>query len=146
VTVKSCAFAVTMGPGYVEKRNQSDERYKPGVFADGTTVKNIHAIFGTNAAIALKGLANVPEEYLKALRFDENDRKIKRVRGPSVGVVRDRTGDSWHPIIENVTSEGFKYNKGIMSLAEKQPRNWKARLKGLPLLDEILKNQQKQAE
>ncbi len=146
VTVKSCAFAVTMGPGYVEKRNQADERYKPGVFADGTTIKNIHAIFGTNAAIALKGLANVPEEYLKELRFDKNDRKIKRVRGPSIGVVRDRTGDSWHPIIENVTSEGFKYNKGIMSLAEKQPRNWKARLKGLPLLDEILRNQQKQAD
>jgi len=142
VRVKSCAFAVTMGPGYVEVRNRDDKSYKPGVFADGTTVRNVHAVFGTNAAVSLKGLAQVPDEYLKELRFDENDRMLKRVRGPSIGVVRDGTAGSWHPIIENVTSEGFKYNSGIMKVDEKPPRNWKERLAGLPLLDQILKQQQ----
>jgi len=146
VTVKSCAFAVTMGPGYVEARNKKDKNYKPGIFANGTTVKNVHAIFGTNAAISLKGLANVPEEYLKELRFDENDRKLKRVRGPSVGVVMNRTAGSWNPIIENVTSEGFKYNKGIMKIDEKQPRNWRDRLEGLPILDRILQQQVENSE
>ena len=146
VTVKSCAFAVTMGPGYVEARNKKDKNYKPGIFANGTTVKNVHAIFGTNAAISLKGLANVPEEYLKELRFDENDRKLKRVRGPSVGVVMNRTAGSWNPIIENVTSEGFKYNKGIMKIDEKQPRNWRDRLEGLPILDQILQQQVENSE
>lgn len=100
VTVKSCAFAVTMGPGYVEKKNLDDPDYRPGRFADGSTVKNVHAIFGTSAAISLKGLANVPKEYLKELRFDKNDRVLKRVRSPSIGVVRDRTGDSWKPIVK----------------------------------------------
>ena len=137
VTVKSCAFAVTMGPGFVEARNREDKNYKPGIFADGTTVNNVHAIFGTNAAISLKGLANVPKEYLKELRFDKNDRKVKRVRGPSVGVVLDRTAESWNPIIENVTSEGFKYNKGVMKIDEKQPRNWRKLLEGLPILEEF---------
>jgi len=146
VTVKSCAFAVTMGPGYVEARNKEDKNYKPGIFANGTTVKNVHAIFGTNAAISLKGLSNVPEEYLKELRFDENDRKLKRVRGPSVGVVMNRTAGSWNPIIENVTSEGFKYNKGIMKIDEKQPRNWRDRLEGLPILDRILQQQVENSE
>lgn len=146
VTVKSCAYAVTMGPGYVEKRNQDDPFYKPGRFADGTTVKNIHAIFGTNAAISLKGLANVPREYLPELRFDPNDRVLKRVRGPSVGVVKDRTGDSWNPIIENVTSEGFKYNKGILKIDEKQPRNWRELLKGLPILDEFPEDKRKKSK
>lgn len=143
VTAKSCAFAVTMGPGYVEKRNMDDPRYKPGRFADGTTVKNIHAIFGTNAAISLKGLANVPKEYLKELRFDKNDRVLKRVRGPSVGVVLNRTAGSWNPIIENVTSEGFKYNKGILKLDEKQPRNWQELLEGLPILEQFPEDMRK---
>ena len=137
ITVKSCAFAVTMGPGYVEKRNLGDPHYKPGRFADGTTVRNIHAIFGTNAAISLKGLANVPKEYLKELRFDKNDRALKCVRGPSVGVVLNRTAGSWNPIIENVTSEDFKYNKGILKIDEKQPRNWRELLEGLPILREF---------
>ena len=146
VTVKSCAFAVTMGPGYVEKENMDAPHYKPGRFADGTTVKNIHAIFGTNAAISLKGLANVPKEYLKELRFDKNDRKVKRVRGPSVGVVLNRTAGSWNPIIENVTSEGFKYNKGILKIDEKQPRNWRELLEGLPILEEFPQNKRKRVE
>ena len=100
-------------------------------------MKNVHAIFGTNAAIALKGLANVPKEYLKELRFDENDRVLKRVRGSSGGVVLNRTAGSWNPIIENVTSEGFKYNKGIFEIDAKQPRNWRGLLKGLPILEEF---------
>jgi len=140
VTVKGCAFAVTMGPGYVEKRNMDDPHYKPGRFADGTSVRNIRAIFGTNAAISLKGLANVPKEYLKELRFDKNDRVLKRVRGPSVGVVLNRTAGSWNPIIENVTGEGFKYNKGILRIDEKQPRNWRELLEGLPILEQFPKD------
>ncbi len=49
----------------------------------------------------------------------------------------DATGDSWIPVIENVSSEGFKYNKGITTFAEKQRANWKDLLKGLPILDEF---------
>ena len=143
VTAKSCAFAVTMGPGYVEQRNKGDKYYKPGIFADGTTVKNVHAIFGKNAAVSLKGLALVPDEYLKELRFDENDRVLKRVRGPSVGVVKNATAGSWNPIIKNVTSEGFKYNKGIMKIDVKPPRNWRDRLEGLPILDKFPEDMRK---
>ena len=51
--------------------------------------------------------------------------------------MKDRTADSWNPIIENVTSEGFKYNKGVVKIDEKQPRNWRERLKGLPIYDTL---------
>lgn len=137
VTTKSCAWAVTAGPGYVEKQHGDDPSYKPGRFADGTTVKNVHAIFGTDAAISLKGLASVPKEYLDDLRFDENDRVLKRVRGPSVGVVRDRTGNSWDLIVENVTSVGFKYNEGVVRVEEKERGNWRELLKGLPIYEQL---------
>lgn len=60
---------------------------------------------------SLKGLANIPKEHPRELRFDENDRSLKRVRGPSIGVVLNRTAGSWKPITENVTSEGFQYNR-----------------------------------
>lgn len=140
VIVKSCAFAVTMGSGFIEKKNEGNPNYKKGVFADGSTVRNVHAIFGTNAAVSLKGLVNVPKEYLKDLRIDENDRKQKRVRGPSVGVVRDGTENSWKPIIENVTEEGFKYNKGVTKGSKTDRINWRDALEGTPLLEQLSKN------
>ena len=146
VKVKSCAWAVTMGGGFVEEKHKNDPNFKPGRFADGTTVKNIHAIFGTNAAISTKGFGSVPKPYLKDLRFDENDRKQKRVRGPSVGVVRDSTEGTWIPIIENVTCEGFEYNKGITKGSKKDRINWKEAIAGTPLLKQMEEFMAKQGE
>lgn len=138
VRTKGCAWAVTMGPGFVEKHRLGDPRSKPGIFADGTIVENVHAVFGTNAAVSLKGIGGLPKEYLKMLKFDPNDKPRKRVRGPSIGAVKDSTGDAWNPIIKNVTSEGFTYNKGIIRVDKKADReNWRTVLKGLPLLDQL---------
>ena len=135
VIAKSCATGAQMGPGFIEKRNMDNPNYKQGRFADGTTIKNVHVIFGTNAPIALKALGNVPEEYLKDLRWENTGNN--RLRGPSIAAVRNSTGDSWNPIIENVTSEGFKYNGGIV-IGEKTKRvNWRQFLKGYPVLDDI---------
>ncbi|VGO18564.1 glycoside hydrolase family protein [Pontiella sulfatireligans] len=138
VTANSCATGVTMGPGFVEKRNLDNPNYKPGRFADGSTVKNVHVIFGTNAPISLKGIGNVPKEYLDDLRWGKTGNN--RLRGPSMYVVKDLTGDSWTPVIKNVTSEGFKYNDGIV-VGKKEPRaNYREILKGYPVLGEIPEN------
>ncbi|WP_197171199.1 beta-galactosidase GalB [Novipirellula aureliae] len=146
VKAKSCAWAVKMGSGFVEKKHEGDPKFRPGRFADGTTVKNIHAIFGTNAAISTKGLGSVPKPYLKNLRFDENDRKQKRVRGPSIGVVRDGTEGSWVPVIENVSCEGFEYNQGVVKGGKEGRVNWKEWMAGTPLLKQMEAFLAKQAE
>ncbi|WP_136060035.1 glycoside hydrolase family protein [Pontiella sulfatireligans] len=137
VTVKSCSWAVTMGPGFVEEKNKSNPDIKRGCFADGSTVKNIHAIFGTNACISTKSISSVPKEYLKLIRVDKPDRKQKRVRGPSIGVVSDGTQGSWLPVIENVTQEGFKHNKGVTKTSRDNRSSMEKVLKGLPVLEEF---------
>jgi hypothetical protein len=134
ITAKSCAWAVSMGSGIPGKSG----------FGDGTTLKNIHAVFGTNAAISTKGLAGYPKEYLKDLRIDENDRKQKRVRGPSAGVVHDGTQGNWKVIVENVTEEGFEYNRGITKGNNETRVNFREVLKGLPIL-EVLEEKKLQA-
>ncbi len=138
VTAKSCAWAVTMGSGFIDRKHTNDPNAKPGRFADGSTVKNIHAIFGPNAVIALKGFANVPKAYYGELRIDTNIPKgsEKWIRGPSVGVVRDGTEGSWRPVIENVTQEGFAYNLGITKSGKARIKVSDA-LKGLPILDQL---------
>lgn len=135
VIAKSCATGVQMGPGFIEKRNLGNPNYKQGKFADGTTIKNVHVIFGTNAPIALKSLGSIPEEYLKDLRWEKSANN--RLRGPSIAAVRDSTSDSWNPIIENVTSEGFKYNGGIVVRERTKRVNYREVLKGYPVLKEI---------
>ncbi|VGO18075.1 glycoside hydrolase family protein [Pontiella sulfatireligans] len=137
VTAKSCMYAAMMGPGYVETKYQGNDKFKPGIFGKGSTVENVHAIFGTDAAISLKEIVYVPKKYHKDLRIDKNDPKQKRIRGASIGAVRDATEGSWNPIIKNVTSEGFEYNKGVMKTSKKDRVNWKQVLKGLPIADEL---------
>ena len=135
VIAKSCANGVQMGPGFIEKKNLDNPNYKQGRFAAGTTIRNVHVIFGTHAPVSLKAIGNVPKEYLKDLRWEKTGNN--RLRGPSIAAVKDSTGDSWTPIIENVTSEGFKYNGGVV-VAEKTKRaNYREVLKGYPVLNDI---------
>ncbi len=145
VEARGCAFGVQMGPGYVEAHNRDNPLYKPGVFADGTSVENIHVTFGTNAPVPLKHIGFVPKPYLKSLRPDPNDRKGKFARGPSVAAAMDRTGDSWNPTIKNLTSEGFTYNKGILTEQDRRPGSFRELLKGLSILEALPERQAKKA-
>ncbi|TWT80215.1 Iota-carrageenase precursor [Planctomycetes bacterium CA13] len=145
VKTKGCFNAVQMGSGFVDQKKRAEGVHvSPGSFADGSTVKNIHAIFGTNAPIATKSLARVPKEYLSQLRIDE--RETKSLRGPSVCAVTDRTQKSWRPVIQNVTSEGFKYNPGVVTLKEDVKGNLNQILTGMPILEEFEKHKKKLAE
>ncbi|VGO19318.1 hypothetical protein [Pontiella sulfatireligans] len=103
VRSESCAFAVKVGHGYVGSRHEGNPNLKPGSFAPGTWVKNIHAVYGVNAQLHTKDAVLLPEERLHL--FQPKTEKGGLVgRGPSVSAVLNMGG---YAKIENVTCEGF---------------------------------------
>lgn len=94
-----------------------------GSFAEGSYVKNIHAVFGEHAQIKTHAILAIPQEYYDDLKLRWFD---KFFEGPSIGAVRDSTGGHYHVIIENVTTEGFKYNADnpILTDADDRPGKW----------------------
>ena len=124
VTSKSSTYAVTIGRGNVKKAEQArNPDAKPGRFADGCSIKNIHAIFGKDAQVKTHEMMNIPEEYYDDLRL----RKVtKFFDGPSIGAVKDYTNGTYRVDIENVTLEGFKYNaeKKILTPEDARPGKW----------------------
>ena len=129
VTAKSCAYAVQMGLGGVKKSELArNPDAKPGRFADGSSIKNIHAIFGNDAQIKTHAILEIPEEYSDDLRL----RKVSKfLDGPSIGAVTNATAGSYEVTIENVTLDGFKYNKEkkILSPEDARPGKWAQALK-----------------
>lgn len=129
VTAKSCAYAVTIGLGGVKKQELArNPDAKDGRFADGSSIKNVHAIFGRDAQIKTHAILEIPEEYLDDLRL----RKISKFfDGPSIGAVKDSTEGAYHVIVENVTLDGFKYNndKKILTPEDRRPGKWAQALK-----------------
>jgi hypothetical protein len=129
VLARSSAYAVTMGKGGVKeaelKRNPDAT---DGVFAEGSYVKNVHAVFGKTAQIKTHAMMDIPEEY-----YDDLELKwfSKFFEGPSIGAVKDSTEGHYHVIIENVTLEGFKYNndKKILTPQDARPGKWWRALK-----------------
>ena len=80
---------------------------KNGRFADGSSIRNVRAVFGRDAQIKTHAILEIPEEHLDDLRL----RKVtKFFDGPSIGAVKDSTEGAYHVIVENVTLDGFKYN------------------------------------
>lgn len=102
IHVESCAFAMKGGDGFVAKK-QDNPNLKPGKFAKGTVVKNIHAVFGTNAQLKTKDIKYVPEEIRKFIQ-KKSESRGQVGRGPSVTAVQLH-GDTIK--VENVTYEGF---------------------------------------
>jgi len=138
VLSRSSAYAVTIGTGGVKDAERSrNPDATDGVFAPGTSVRNIHAIFGKKAQIKTHAITQIPKEYLGELKLRWEG---KFFEGPSIGAVRDTSGDHYHVDVRNVTMEGFQYNtdKPILTEADDRPgkwtdelRKWKA-AKGLP--------------
>ncbi|GAB6167467.1 hypothetical protein JCM19992_34670 [Thermostilla marina] len=124
VRTVSSAYAVTIGLGGVkEGQEKIDPDATNGSFAEGSYVKNIHAVFGMHAQIKTHSILEIPEEYYDDLKLRWFD---KFFEGPSIGAVRDNTEGHYHVIIENVTMEGFKYNadKPILTPADVRPGKW----------------------
>ncbi|WP_283434116.1 glycosyl hydrolase family 28-related protein [Neorhodopirellula lusitana] len=125
----SSAFAVTVGKGGVkaaELKKYPDA--KDGIFAKGSYVKNIHAVFGNKAQVKTHDFLSIPEEYRDDLDLVWEN---KFFEGASIGAVMDATAGHYDMIIENVTMEGFKYNndKPIMTEADVPPGNWGAEVR-----------------
>jgi hypothetical protein len=124
VTAKSCAYAVTIGLGGVKKQELArNPDAKDGRFADGSSIKNIRAIFGHDAQIKTHAILEIPEEYLDDLRL----RKVSKFfDGPSIGAVKDSTEGHYRVIVEDVTLDGFKYNndKKILTPEDARPGKW----------------------
>lgn len=124
VVTKSCTYAVTMGKGGVkEAQLKIQPDATDGIFAEGSYVKNIKAIFGTTAQVKTHAMMSIPEEYYDDLWLRWEN---KFFQGPSIGAVKDESGDVFHINVENVTMEGFKYNadKPILTKADARPGKW----------------------
>lgn len=124
VLAKSSTYAVTMGKGGVKAAElEQNPDATDGIFAEGSYVKNIHAVFGTTAQIKTHAMMDIPEEY-----YDDLELRwfSKFFEGPSIGAVRDSTQGHYRVIIEDVTLEGFKYNndKKILTSKDSRPGKW----------------------
>ncbi|TWT81429.1 Iota-carrageenase precursor [Planctomycetes bacterium CA13] len=120
------AFAVQIGSGGVKAKeliNNPDA--VDGIFAKGSYVKNIHAIFGMHGQVKTHAFLGIPEEYYDDLNLRWEN---KFFDGPSIGAVVDSSADQYDMIIENVTMEGFKYNadKPILTEADFPKGKWGA--------------------
>lgn len=120
----SSTYAVTIGRGNVKKAEaKRNPEATPGHFADGSSIRNIHAIFGKDAQVKTHAMLEIPEAYYDDLRL----RKVaKFFDGPSIGAVKDYSDGTYRVDIENVTLEGFKYNtdKKILTREDARPGKW----------------------
>lgn len=133
VLSKSSTYAVSIGNGGVkEAQLKIEPDATDGSFAEGSYVKNIHAVFGRHAQVKTHAMLAIPEEHYDDLKLRWFD---KFFEGPSIGAVKDTAGGHYHVRIESVTMEGFKYNadKPILTDGDERPgkwgvelRNWKA--------------------
>jgi len=124
VTTKSCTYAVSIGLGGVKDGQLKIEPDATnGIFADGTCVKNVHAVFGKTAQVKTHAMMFIPEEYHDELKLRWFN---KFFEGPSIGAVKDMSGDHFKVRVENVTMEGFKYNadKPILTAEDERPGKW----------------------
>ena len=70
VVSKSSTYAVTIGKGGVK---EAELKLNPdatdGIFAEGSYVKNIHAVFGKTAQVKTHAMLAIPEEYYEDLKL-----------------------------------------------------------------------------
>jgi len=124
IKTKGSAFAVSIGTGGVK---EAELNHNPdatdGVFAEGSYVKNIHAIFGMHAQVKTHVFLSIPKEYHDDLDLRWEN---KFFDAPSIGAIKDTSGDHYDVIVENVTMEGFKYNadKPILTEADIPSGKW----------------------
>lgn len=99
---EGCGFAVRVGNGYVAKK-YTNPNLEAGTFAAGTTVSNVHAVFGENAQLKRKHFKFMPEGLLDKISSESEDGSS--YRGPAIAPVVNLAN---YPMeITSVTSEGF---------------------------------------
>lgn len=124
VTAKGCGFAVNVGGEHVKpKQLKIEPDATTGSFAEGSYVKNIHAVFGMKAQVKTHAILMIPEAYFDDLKFRWLSNRY--FEGPSIGAVMD-SSEHYKVRIENVTLEGFKYyaDKPILTPRDGRPGKW----------------------
>ncbi|MEM6260677.1 MAG: hypothetical protein AAGI37_20710 [Planctomycetota bacterium] len=124
-----CTYAVLIEYGSIKKQELAkDPETKPGKFADGSSVSNIHAVFGKHAQIKSHHILEIPEPYLKDLWLRWEN---KFFDGPSIGAVKDGSRGTYHIRCENITLEGFTHNsdKPILGPEDAREGKWPIALK-----------------
>ncbi|MEX0320844.1 MAG: hypothetical protein AB3N63_01715 [Puniceicoccaceae bacterium] len=120
----SSAYAVTIGKaGVKEAQLKLYPDATDGIFAEGSYVKNIHAVFGKTSQVKTHAFMAIPEEYHDDLDLVWEN---KFFRGPSIGAVKDYTEGHYTVQLENISMEGFKYNndKPVLKPADQRPGKW----------------------
>jgi len=129
VISRSSTYAVHIGKAGVKKKElERNPDATDGIFAQGTYIKNIHAVFGEKAQIKKHAILQIPEEYYRDLNLRWED---KFFEGPSIGAVCNHTEGHFEVLIENVTMDGFKYNsdKPILTEKDTRPGKWPLEIK-----------------
>lgn len=129
VTAIGCTYAVQLGKGGVKASAlKTNPDAQPGVFAKGSSIKNIHAVFGTNAQLKNAAMQLIPEAYFKDLRLWYDG---KFLSGPSIAPVYDASEDQYDVIISGITAEGFTFNgdKKILLPEDARPGKWSVAFK-----------------
>lgn len=121
VTSIGSTYAVKVGDGHV-KKGAPDQT--PGYFANNSSIKNIHAIYGKNAQIKRSSFVDYPsiEDYYDYLKVYCD---YKFFEGPSIGAV-ENSAKSFSVQFSNITMEGFPYNndKLINTHKDRREGNW----------------------
>lgn len=120
VVAISSAYAVSVGKGGVKKAQlKINPDATDGIFAAGSCVRNITAVFGRTAQVKTHDILSIPEEYYPDLKLRWFN---KFFEAPSIGGVKNETGGHYTVAIENVTLKGFKHNADKPILTEKDIR------------------------
>lgn len=142
VTAINCAWAVTIGGGFIDRKHEGVAEARLGRFADDSYVKNIRAVYGEDAIVLTKRIDNYPVESVKKFRAPESP-FMWSFRGPSLGGV-DNKAETYKVTIENVIMEGFpEYSEA--SRTANLGKNREEILKDVPsweLVRELFKHKQ----
>ena len=110
---KSCGFAVRIGKGFISKK-QKNPNLTIGTFAEGSSVRNVHAVFGYEAQLKSKHFKYIPVELQKNISSSPLDEMGGIIyQGPAVAAVGNLA--NYKVLIENVTAEGFEYQEPVIS-------------------------------
>lgn len=105
ITAIQCAWAVTIGNGFIDRKHEGVKEAKLGKFADDSYVKNIRVVYGEDAIVLTKRIDRYPDASIRKFRAPES-RFMWSFRGPSLGGV-DNMAESYKVTVENVIMEGF---------------------------------------
>ncbi|MFR9582190.1 MAG: glycosyl hydrolase family 28-related protein [Rikenellaceae bacterium] len=132
---KSSAWCVSVGSGFIDKKNIDNPNAKLGRFADDSVISDIHAVYGEEAQVGTNSLDYYNKDQYSLLYENCVCDDSKTVVGPSIAAINNSASGSYNVTFKNISSEGFTYNKDKILKSTKSvngKKNW-ALLKSIPV-------------